>query len=132
MTRREVREQAFILIFESFFRNETPDEIIDVAVENEEFKISEDAVNMFRGTLEHTDEIDEKIRKFSEKRQIERIPKANIAIIRLAVYEILFGGTPVNVSISEAVLLAKKYTLDSDVSFINGLLGSFARNLENE
>jgi len=131
MTRHEVREQAFILIFESLFRDDTPDEIIEVAKENEEFLINDDVVSMFKGTIEKFSEIKEKISKYSEKRQYERIPKVNIAILSLAMYEALYTEMPINAAISEAVIIAKGYTYDSDVSFINGILGAFSRDPEN-
>lgn len=131
MTRHEVREQAFILIFESLFRDDTPDEIIEVAKENEDFLINDDVIAMFKGTVEKLPEIKEKISKYSEKRQYDRIPKVNIAIISLAIYEALYTEMPVNAAISEAVLIAKNYTYDSDVSFVNGILGAFSRDPEN-
>ena len=131
MTRHEVREQAFILIFESLFRDDTPDEIIEVAKENEEFLINDDVISMFKGTIEKFPEIKEKISKYSEKRQYERIPKVNIAILSLAMYEALYTEMPVNAAISEAVIIAKDYTYDSDVSFVNGILGAFSRDPEN-
>lgn len=131
MTRHEVREQAFILIFESLFRDDTPDEIIEVAKENEEFLINDDVISMFKGTIEKFPEIKEKISKYSEKRQYERIPKVNIAILSLAMYEALYTEMPVNAAISEAVIIAKDYTYDSDVSFVNGILGAFSRDSEN-
>lgn len=131
MTRHEVREQAFILIFESLFRDDTPDEIIEVAKENEEFLINDDVISMFKGTIEKFPEIKEKISKYSEKRQYERIPKVNIAILSLAMYEAIYTEMPLNAAISEAVIIAKDYTYDSDVSFINGILGAFSRDPEN-
>ncbi|MBR4092663.1 MAG: transcription antitermination factor NusB [Oscillospiraceae bacterium] len=131
MTRHEVREQAFILIFESLFRDDTPDEIIEVAKENEEFLINDDVISMFKGTIEKFPEIKEKISKYSEKRQYERIPKVNIAILSLAMYEVMYTEMPMNAAISEAVIIAKNYTYDSDVSFINGILGAFSRDPEN-
>ncbi|MBP0960439.1 MAG: transcription antitermination factor NusB [Oscillospiraceae bacterium] len=131
MTRHEVREQAFILIFESLFRDDTPDEIIEVAKENEEFSINDDVISMFKGTIEKFSEIKEKISKYSEKRQYERIPKVNIAILSLAMYEVMYTEMPMNAAISEAVIIAKDYTYDSDVSFINGILGAFSRDPEN-
>lgn len=132
MTRHETREQAFILIFESLFRDDTADEIIELAKENEDFSINDDVIKMFKGFIENISEINEKISKYSEKRQLERIPKVNIAIIGLAMYESLYMGTPVNVAISEAVIIAKKYTYESDVSFINGVLGAFSRDTESK
>ena len=81
--------------------------------------------------VDHTAEVDKIIGKFSEKRVISRIPKVSLAILRLAFYEIKFcEKVPENVAISEAVLLAKKYAADNDVSFINGVLGAYSRGAE--
>jgi len=77
--------------------------------------------------IEKISEIKEKISKYSEKRQYERIPKVNIAILSLAMYEALYTEMPVNAAISEAIIIAKDYTYDSDVSFINGILSTVAK-----
>ncbi len=71
---------------------------------------------------------------FSKKRSIDRIPKINLAALRLAVYEILYGSdkAPMKVAINEAVGLVKKYAQDADVSFVNGVLGAYSRSLENK
>lgn len=83
---------------------------------------------LVRGIIEKSEEIDSIISKFSNKRAVERIPKINLAVLRLAIYEALYDEkVPINVAISEAVFLAEKYALDSDVSFVNGVLGSFSR-----
>ena len=64
---------------------------------------------------------------------VERIPKINLAILRLAIYEAIYEeNVPVNVAISEAVALAGKYALEPDVSFVNGVLGSFAKEQEEK
>lgn len=87
-----------------------------------------------RGNVcEKQDEIDSIISKFSNKRTVERIPKINLAILRLAIYEAIYEeNVPVNVAISEAVALAGKYALEPDVSFVNGVLGSFAKEQEEK
>ena len=64
---------------------------------------------------------------------LERIPKINLAILRLSIYEAIYEeNVPVNVAISEAVALAGKYALEPDVSFVNGVLGSFAKEQEEK
>ncbi|MCX7658702.1 MAG: transcription antitermination factor NusB [Oscillospiraceae bacterium] len=131
MSRREMRESAFKLVFESLFRNESADEIIELAEGIDEVIINDDVVRMFKGTAEHSKELDEIISKFSEKRQFERIPKVNIAVLRLALYEILYEEkVPMNVAINEAVLISKKYSHESDVAFVNGILGAYSRSKE--
>jgi N utilization substance protein B len=131
MSRREMRESAFKLVFESLFRNEPADEIIELAEGIDEIIINDDVVRMFKGTVEHSKEFDEIISRFSEKRQFERIPKVNIAVLRLALYEILYEEkVPMNVAINEAVLISKKYSHESDVAFVNGILGAYSRSKE--
>ncbi|WP_124099115.1 transcription antitermination factor NusB [Ruminococcus sp. Marseille-P6503] len=127
--RREVRETAFILSFEKLFRDEPIDDIIKLSEECDGLKIDEEAVRLVKGILERQDELDGIISRFSNKRSIERIPKINLAIIRLAIYEALYDEkVPVNVAISEAVALAQKYAQEPDIAFINGVLGSYSRS----
>ncbi len=130
-TRHEIREAAFVLSFEKLFREEDSfDEIFDTAESVDEFPITDSAKKLVLNVFEKAEEIDAVIAKYSEKRSVERIPKLNLAILRIAIYEALYDDkVPVNVAISEAVLIAKAYAVDTDVSFINGVLGAFSRNL---
>ena len=75
-----------------------------------------------------TDELDEKINSVSEGWPTNRLGKAELSIMRLAVYEMLYDDDiPVNVAIDEAVELAKKYGADNASSFINGVLAKLAK-----
>lgn len=130
MSRSESREAAFMLLFENMFRNEDPDDIIDTAVVADLFDISDDADKLFRSVWEKRDELAAVIDKYSEKRQFSRIPKVSAAVLEIAIYESLYDdNVPVNVAISEAVILAKKYAMEPDVKFVNGLLSSFAGDI---
>ncbi len=130
-TRRENRESAFILIFEKMFRDDTIEEIIELAENIDDITINSEVIDTFTNVVQKADELDLIIAKFSEKRNVVRIPKVNHALLRLALYEALYDEkVPLNVAINEAVLLAKKYAQTPDVSFINGILGSFARETE--
>lgn len=131
MTRREAREQAFILIFEKSFNSEAEiDEILDLAKELELIEQDEFLENLVNKTCEMQQEIDEHISNNARGWKINRISKVPLAIIRLALAEILyFEDVPAGVSINEAVELAKKYANPEDASFINGLLGTVARSL---
>ena len=72
--------------------------------------------------------IDKEISEKATGWTIDRMGKVDLAIIRLAVYEILFDESiPVGVSINEAVELAKKYGRDESGSFVNGVLAKFAK-----
>ena len=129
--RREVRESVFILSFEKLFRDDSADDIIDLAKELGDLTINDEVIHNFKGIIEKADELDTVIAKFSDKRTIDRIPKINLALLRLAIYEARYDEkVPINVAISEAVALAGKYAQDPDVAFINGVLGSYSRSDE--
>ena len=132
MTRKEVRANAMKLLYAYSMRDDTMEALYAVAEADEDAEIQvNDAVReLTDGALSHLDELDEKIQQFSPKRSISRIPKLSLAVLRLAIYEILYDdGTPVNAAVSEAVLLAEQYSpAEEDVRFINGLLGAFARS----
>lgn len=133
-TRHEIREAAFVLSFEKLFRpDDTLDEIFDIAQSVDEFPVNSQVKTLVENVFAKAQELDEVISKYSEKRNVERIPKLNLAILRIAIYEALYDDkVPVNAAISEAVLIAKAYAYDSDVSFINGVLGAFSREISKQ
>ena len=98
----------------------------------EEFELSEYAENLVKGVTERRQEIDGYLESTSENWSIERMPYLDRAILRLAVYEMLFvDDVPVSVAIDEAVELAKAYGGEDESSrFVNGVLGKIARRLE--
>ena len=112
-----------------FRQDEELDDIFMSAMEVNEIIVNDEVKKLVENVCEKQDEIDSIISKFSNKRTVERIPKINLAILRLAIYE---ENVPVNVAISEAVALAGKYALEPDVSFVNGVLGSFAKEQEEK
>lgn len=128
MNRSEMREQAFVLLFEKeFFSELTCNDIEEIYSENFS-ELSEYAKNAFEETSAHIDELDELIKKYLKGWKLERIPKVNISILRLALYEIIYeDGVPGKVAVNEAVELAKKYSGEDDYMFINGVLGSYLR-----
>ncbi|MFT3950894.1 MAG: transcription antitermination factor NusB [Oscillospiraceae bacterium] len=129
LKRREVRETAFLLVFEELFRTGELAEIIESASLIEGIVVTGEVEALFRAVTENADMLDAIIARYSDKRAIDRIPRVNMAILRLALYEALFDEkVPLNVAISEAVILAKGYAQDPDVSFINGVLGAFSRS----
>ena len=129
MTRKQAREQAFILIFEKSFR---PDEdVLDMAEDAyEEDQIEKDdfALMLAKKTQDNLEDIDIYIEKYSRGWSIKRTPRVPLAILRIAICEMLYvDDVPVSVSINEAVELAKTYASEKDSSFINGILGSISR-----
>ena len=132
MTRKEERELAFTLIFEKIFNDELSiEEIVENAVEARLVEENTFAFSLAQLTYENIDEIDNLINENSVGWRIERLPKVSLAIMRLALCEILYvPSVPTGVSINEAVELAKKFATQEDASFINGILGKYVR--ENE
>ena len=133
MTRREIRDNAFILVFENLLRDDPINTLYEEAEESDKVTVNDEVKKLVDGVVEHAEELDEKISAFSKTRSISRISKINVAVLRIAVYEILYDDmTPTNAAISEAVLLSEKYAYKEDTSFVNGVLSSFAKSLLNE
>lgn len=128
MNRSEMREQAFVLLYEKeFFSELSCNDIEEIYSENFS-ELSEYAKKAFEETSARIDELDELIKKYLKGWKLERIPKVNISILRLALYEIIYeDGVPGKVAVNEAVELAKKYSGEDDYMFINGVLGSYLR-----
>ena len=81
-----------------------------------------------RGVAEHGPELDQYIAQHAKNWSFSRIPRTAAAIMRVAMYEILYmPSIPAAVSINDAVELTKKYEEDTVVSFVNGILGTFVR-----
>lgn len=131
MSRRSARNNVFYLVFQlefMGFENAEPTKEIFFAVtegiddESKEFIIEETD-----GVCEHLNEIDETIDRHAKGWSTGRMSKVDLAILRLAVYEMLYSDkTPLSVAINEAVEFAKKYSSDEAPAFINGILGSVA------
>lgn len=129
MTRRQAREQAFTILFEKSFHPETPlDDIIEINIEQELLQEDEYALGLARSTWNNLLEIDEVIEKNSIGWRVSRISKVALAILRLAICEMMYiPEVPVSVSINEAVELCKKFGAEDDAPFVNGILGSVSR-----
>ena len=128
MNRKAEREQAFILIFEKSFRQDSIDEILEDALNAENYENSDYSENCFRGVYDNLEAIDAIIEEHLTGWSINRISKVALSILRLAVYEIKYvDSVPVGASINEAVELCKKYATSDDSSYVNGVLGAVAR-----
>ncbi len=132
ISRRDSREQAFVLLFELDFSKDefSLDVVLENAVESRDLEFSPYAVQAAKGVMDNKERIDGLISSnLKQGWKLTRISKVSLAVLRLAVYEMLFEDEiPPSVSINEGVELAKKYTVDES-PFVNGVLGSVYREL---
>ncbi len=129
MTRKEAREEAFILIFEKELNDDTLEEILSLAEEVRDIRADDYIKKVFFGVFQNLEKIDGIISQNAVGWNIKRITKTALAVLRLAIYEIEFyDEIPVSVSINEAVELAKKYATKEDASFVNGILSTVAKS----
>lgn len=149
MTRANARELAVHLIYSQGFTGEEPDAVVAARLEKEYYKLlsEENEVyeqrpsraqlayidNVVAGVSNRREMLDTQIQKYSIGWDVSRISRLARSVMQLAIFEILFvEDVPTGVAVSEAVRLAKKYDGDDTGAFVNGILGSFARNLSSE
>ena len=146
MTRGNARELAVHLIYGREFTGEEPQQVVSTRLDREYYpQLSEEndiyaerpskaqvryLDNVVSGVANRMEELNEQIQKFSIGWDVSRISKLTRCIMQLAIFEILYmEDVPTGVAISEAVRLAKKYDAPETGSFVNGILGAFARSL---
>ena len=126
MSRREARESAFKLLYQMEIRKSDPELQRDVFLE--EYPLAQEDTAFFDelvfGVKLHAEELDSCYVPLLKGWKTERLPKVDLVILRIAAFEIrMRKDIPVNVSISEAVILAKRYSSDESKSYINAILG---------
>ena len=132
VSRRSAREAVIGLVFELGFHSseDTAEEILATA--RAEREIPEDSYidTCFLGICGKLSEIDSEIEKHSCGWRVERISRVSLAVLRLAVFELLYAEPrlPYSIAINEAVELGKKYAEDGSASFVNGVLNSIAKS----
>ena len=144
MTRSNAREIAVQLIFSLGFSNHSAQEVLDSQLTPERFAelAEENALyaqfpnekqqqyirDLVQGVFSHGPELDDYISRYAVGWSFARIPRMAAAIMRTAMYEVLYvPDVPNAAAINEAVEIAKGYEDPEVVSFINGILGSFVR-----
>ena len=132
MTRKEAREEAFRLLFETEFRTEEePTAIFAVSEENREVADNAYIKAVYFGVREHLDEIDAMIERHSKGWKTSRITPISRSVIRLCIYEMKYlEDIPTAVSINEAIELVKKYDDGKMRAFVNGVLNGVKDELE--
>ncbi|MGN0279396.1 MAG: transcription antitermination factor NusB [Lachnospiraceae bacterium] len=131
MSRRELREQIFKLLFRVEFNSmdEMPEQE-QLFFEEEDTAKEEDAAYVsekYNKITEKLTKIDALLNEKAEGWDTTRMSKVDLTILRLAVYEIMYDeSVPTGVAINEAVELAKKFGQDASSGFVNGILAKFA------
>ena len=146
MTRGNARELAVHLIYGRNFTGEEPQQVVATRLNKEyyeklssENEIYADRPNRWQlayidtvvsGVANREEELNAQIQNFSIGWDVSRISRLARSVMQLAIFEILYvEDVPTGVAVSEAVRLAKKYDGDDTGSFVNGILGAFARSL---
>lgn len=149
MTRSNARELAVHLIYSREFTGEEPEVIVSVRLDKAYYSLLAEENELYAehpsksltkyidqvvsGVANRAEELNEHIKKYSIGWDISRISRLTRTILQLAMFEVLYvEDVPTGVAISEAVRLAKLYDGDDTGSFVNGILGSFARGLTTE
>lgn len=137
MARHRARQQALQLLFQWDLRRTPPEEIMGGYYDS--LLIGEDtaipprrdpfAQRLFRGVLDHVDEIDERISRHAAHWKIQRMPTVDRNILRIGVYEMSRTDTPPAVAIDEAIELARRFSGEESVHFVNGVLDAVRKEL---
>lgn len=144
MKRSTAREIAVHISFEMAINDLPTDELLSDFFDREHYETLAEEDELYteypnkkqmeyierlsRGVVEHAAELDQYIEKYAKDWKLARISRVASAIMRVAMYEVLYmQDIPDKVAVNEAVELAKKYEEKETVSFINGVLGSFVR-----
>ena len=123
---------ALDAIFAADMRKQNPNDLLEVTAGNQIDRQNQDEIvgyarEIVAGVTENHAQIDDQIEAFSHKWSIERMPAVDRAVLRVAVWEILFNQqVPDAVCIAEAVELAKEYSTEESGVFVNGLLSSIS------
>ena len=130
MGRRASREIAMKLLYQLEIQKDERDEQIQTTFDENELteKDQQFIKDILGGVETYREQIDQTIEKYSRGWKINRISKIDLSILRLSVYEISYRkDIPFNVSVNEAVELAKKYSTEDAGAFINGILGNISQ-----
>jgi transcription antitermination protein NusB len=133
-SRRRSRQRALQILYSWDSRRNPVDEAInnyyDTLYSEERPERDPFVSELVHGTVAHIANIDESITKHAEHWRMERMPAVDRNILRMAVWEMSRGGAPPPVAIDEALELARKYSTEESVQFINGVLDAVRREIE--
>ena len=132
MSRKTARENLYKLVFEYLFNkdeNSPSLEIITSATDVSESEV-EYITSSYKGVISHYDELCQMIATSAHGFVIDRIYKPDLAALLVACYEMTYTDIPKRVAISEAVDLVKSYSTEKSGAYVNGILASIYKNLE--
>jgi N utilization substance protein B len=130
LPRREARENAFLLAFSATFGDQAIDDLLIQNREGDEHVVDAFGEQLLRMYYNHSAEVDDLIRDRLRNWTMQRLPRVTLAVLRLGVAELVLSAEKKpGVVINEAVELSKKYGAEEDYQFVNGLMGSVARDL---
>lgn len=134
LSRHEQRYKAMTILYQiKLYEINNIDYDIDNIIELQTDTKSKFITNLVHGVMENIKEIDEYANKYLENWTIDRLGLTDQAILRIAIYELLYTDVPSLVSIDEAVELAKNYSDDSVCKMINGVLDKvYHSRVDNE
>lgn len=128
VTRRHAREVALQILFQHDLNRE-PSRELDEKFAAERLKYPElekFAMSLVVGVRENAREIDRILQSHAKNWSVERMATLDRNVLRLAVYEIKFGGTPPRVAVNEAIELSRKFSTEESTAFVNGVLDALA------
>jgi N utilization substance protein B len=130
-SRRRSRQRALQILFSWDFRRQPVADAInayyDTLYSEEHPERDAFAAALVEGTVERIEELDKRISRHAEHWRLDRMPAVDRNILRLAVYEMTYGGSPGAVVIDEALELARKFSNEDSVQFVNGVLDAIHR-----
>jgi N utilization substance protein B len=128
--RSKARKRALDILFASELRSEDPVVALERAIEAGEGPTNDYTTTLVRGVVEHRERIDEVLTTYSKGWTLSRMPAVDRNVLRIGVYELLWGDddVPDTVAVSEALHLVQDLSTDDSPAFVNGLLGSVQRD----
>ncbi|UFN45455.1 transcription antitermination factor NusB [Nocardioides okcheonensis] len=128
--RSKARKRALDILFASELRSEDPVEALERAIAAGEGPTNPYTATLVRGVVEHRERIDEVLSTYSKSWTLGRMPAVDRNVLRIGVFELLWGDddVPQSVAVSEAMHLVQDLSTDESPTFVNGLLGSVMRD----
>ena len=133
-SRRRSRQRALQILFLWDSQRQPVDDVInayyDTLYSDEHPERDPFVAELVGGTVNHIEELDERITRHAEHWRMERMSAVDRNILRLAAYEMTHGGTPAAVTIDEALELARRFSNEESVQFLNGVLDAINRETD--